>query len=126
MGIKVPVSFSIEQYPYGPKYYGGLGLNYYPLGQRKLTYCTGITVHLGTYTQDDYDYYYYPMYGDPYYYHTRKDYIYGGAYITNGLAWNISKNFSISGQFGLGVIDLESEEWGRTHATGELNASIRF
>ena len=124
MGIKVPVSFSIEQYPYGPKYYGGLGLNYYPLGQRKLTYCTGITVHLGTYTQDGTDYY--PTYGYTYYYQVIKDYIYGGAYVTSGLAWNISKTFSISGQFGLGVIDLEGDSWGRTHATGELNASIRF
>ena len=125
LGIKVPLSFSIEQYPYGPKYYGGLGLNYYPMGQKKLTYYTGITAHMGVFNRNYYEYY--PMDNYPYYYEmTRKDHIYGGAYITNGLVWNIIQNFSISGQFGLGIIDLEGDQWGSRHATGELNASIRF
>lgn len=132
MGIKVPLSVSIEQYPNGPKYYGGLGLNYYPMGQRKLTYYTGITAHMGVFNQNYYEYMYIPTEHDPYYIYpnnyemTRKDHIYGGAYITNGLVWNIIQNFSISGQFGLGIIDLEGDRWGSRHATGELNASIRF
>jgi len=127
MGIKVPVSASIEQYPSGPRYYGGLGLNYYPLGQRKLTYHTGITAHMGVFNQNYYETYYSGNPYDYYYYEIyRKDLVYGGAYITNGLVWNIIENFSISGQFGLGVIDLEGNQWPRRHATAELNASIRF
>ena len=126
MGIKVPLSVSIEQFPNGPKYYGGLGLNYYPMGQKKLTYYTGITTHLGVFSQNYWETHYIGF--DPYNYYmdrVENEHVYGGAYITNGLVWNIIQNFSISGQFGLGIIDLEGDQWGSRHATGELNASIR-
>ena len=129
LGIKVPVSFSINSKPNGPKYYGGLGLNYYPLGQRKLTYYTGITAHLGVYSQNYRRYTSWYDMGLPAFYtyeDVRSEHIYGGAYITNGLAWNITKNFSISSQIGIGVLDREGKILGEVHVTGELNASIRF
>ena len=130
LGIKVPVSVSIKEYTNGPKYYGGLGLNYYPFGQKKLTYYTGITAHLGVYSQNyrRYTSWYYDSMSLPAYTYedVRSEHIYGGAYITNGLAWNITENFSISGQIGIGILDMEGQSWGRTHITGELNASIRF
>ena len=130
LGIKVPVSFSINSKPNGPKYYGGLGLNYYPLGQRKLTYYTGITTHLGVYSKNYTRYisWYYDANSIPRhtYERVRSEHVFGAAYITNGLGWNITKNFSIAGQIGIGVRDIGGKSWGGVHVTGELNATIRF
>ena len=127
LGIKVPVTFSIKSYPNGPKYNGGLGLNYYPFGHRRLTYYTGIMTNLGVYSSkySRYDSWSYTnrVLSVGYY---KNDHIYGSAYIVNGLVWNINKNFSISSQIGIGALDREGFVPGRLDMRGELNLSIRF
>jgi len=125
IGIKVPVSFNFSNY-YSfntVKYYSGVDLNFYPLGQKKLTYYTGLGLRAGLMSYQ----YYYPY---PYYYsdirpYPQESYFFGG-YVNNGLTLNLTSHFSISAMLGVGLRDVEGYLWAEPSAIGELNMSIRF
>ena len=65
IGIKIPISLNYmnNNHYYGNsiKYFTGLDLNFYPYGQRKLTYCAGLGVRAGM-MMDQYFYPYYDYY----------------------------------------------------------------
>ena len=132
IGIKVPISLSFlnNNYYYRNtiKNYIGLDLNFYPLGQKKLTYYTGLGVRAGT-MLNQYYYPYYDMINYPnqvwYPYYSQESLFIGG-YVNNGLTLNLTSHFSISGMIGIGMRDLEGYSWGEPSAIGELNMSIRF
>ena len=131
IGIKVPVSVNFlnnNNYNNNVKYYSGLDLNFYPLGQKKLTYYTGLGVRAGLMSNQ---YYYYPYYDNIYYPYdiwmpySQESFFIGG-YVNNGLTINLTSHFSISGMIGIGIRDIEGYSWGEPSAIGELNMSIRF
>jgi hypothetical protein len=106
-------------------YYSGLDLNFYPLGQRRLTYSVGFGCRVGVVNNYYYNYYYDPYYA--YYYPPFvKKSLAAGFYMNNGLTLHIIENMSISGIFGLGLRDMEGPNWAEFSAVGELNVSIRF
>jgi hypothetical protein len=80
IGIKVPVSLNFLNNYYGNsvKYYAGFDLNFYPLGQKRLTYYTGLGVRAGLLSHQ----YYYPYYDYLYYpqvwYNPQESYFIGG------------------------------------------------
>ncbi len=127
IGIKVPVSLNFLNNYYGNsvKYYAGFDLNFYPLGQKRLTYYTGLGVRAGLLSHQ----YYYPYYDYLYYpqvwYNPQESYFIGG-YVNNGITLNITSHFSISGMIGIGIRDIEGYSWAEPSAIGELNMSIRF
>ena len=132
MGIKIPiaVSFENDNYSYyddSPLFFSGVDFNFYPYGQKKLTYFTGLAVRMGmtqSYNEIIYDDYTYPYYGSNYRY--RPSAFFMGGYVNNGLTLHLTKNFSISSMFGLGIKGKEASGRLYSHAIGELNASIRF
>jgi hypothetical protein len=127
LGIKIPFGVTYQNpgdYSNNRMlYYSGLDLNFYPLGQRRLTYSVGFGSRIGV--VNDYYYPYYDPYFD-YYYPTIKKRLAAGFYMNNGLTLHILENMSISGMFGLGLRDIEGPNWAQFSAVGELNVSIRF
>ncbi len=128
MGIKVPVSINFlnnNYYNNNIKYYSGLDVNYYPLGQKRLTYYTGLGVRAGL--KSNQYYYPYPYYDIPAIWmpYSQESFFIGG-YVNNGLTINLTSHFSISGMIGIGIRDIEGYSWGESSAIGELNMSIRF
>jgi hypothetical protein len=128
LGIKIPFGVTYQNpgnYSNNRMlYYSGLDLNFYPLGQRRLTYSVGFGSRIGV--VNDYYYPYYDPYFDYYYYPTIKKRLAAGFYMNNGLTLHIVENMSISGMFGLGLRDIEGPNWAQFSAVGELNVSIRF
>ena len=129
LGIKIPFGVTYQNpgdYSNNRMlYYSGLDLNFYPLGQRRLTYSVGFGSRIGV--VNDYYYPYYDPYFDYYYYYpTIKKRLAAGFYMNNGLTLHILENMSISGMFGLGLRDIEGPNWAQFSAVGELNVSIRF
>jgi len=129
LGIKIPFGVTYENpESYSNNrmlYYSGLDLNFYPLGQRRLTYSVGFGSRIGV--VNDYYYPYYDPYYDYYYYYPAiKKRLAAGFYMNNGLTLHIVENMSISGMFGLGLRDIEGPNWAQFSAVGELNVSIRF
>ena len=124
LGIKIPFGVTYQNpgnyYNNRMLYYSGLDLNFYPLGQRRLTYSVGFGSRIGIVNE-----YYYPYY-EPYYYYSRKKSLAAGFYMNNGLTLHIVENMSISGMVGLGLRDIEGPNWAQFSAVGELNVSIRF
>ena len=128
LGIKVPFGVTYQNPDYYNNnrmlYYSGVDLNFYPLGQKKLTYSVGIGSRVGVIN----DYYYYSdFYNGAYYpYSHNQKRLAAGFYMNNGLTLHIIENMSISGMFGLGLRDIEGRNWAQFSAVGELNVSIRF
>ena len=131
LGIKIPfgVTYHNPANYYNNNnrmlYYSGLDLNFYPLGQRRLTYSVGFGCRVGVVNNYYYNYYYDPYYA--YYYPPFvKKSLAAWFYMNNGLTLHIIENMSISGIFGLGLRDMEGPNWAEFSAVGELNVSIRF
>jgi hypothetical protein len=131
LGIKIPFGVTYQNpanyYNNNNRmlYYSGLDLNFYPLGQRRLTYSVGFGCRVGVVNNYYYNYYYDPYYA--YYYPPFvKKSLAAGFYMNNGLTLHIIENMSISGIFGLGLRDMEGPNWAEFSAVGELNVSIRF
>lgn len=136
MGVKVPlsVSYLLNSDKYSnlgnPIMQGGLDVNYYPLGQKKLTFYTGISGKTGFVYSSSYHYCETCHYIDLIYYPSvieKKIFVSG--YINNGLLLHFNTHFSISGQFGIGVqniIDGNRTVNPSPSVIGELNGSFRF
>jgi len=128
MGIKVPFGVTYQNPNYYNDdrmiYYSGVDVNFYPLGQKRLTYSVGLGSRVGIVN----DYYYYPYYYyDSYYYYSGyKKRLAAGFYMNNGLTFHLVENMSISGMVGLGLRDIEGPRWAEFNAIGELKVSVRF
>ena len=135
MGVKLPLSVTYllkndRHSNFGtPTLQGGLDVNYYPLGQNKLTFYTGFSSKTGL-VYSTYNYcptcnYYDDLIFHPYI--QKKVFISG--YVNNGLLLHFNTHFSISGQFGIGVksiIDDFRPVQISPSIIGELNGSFRF
>ena len=132
MGIKIPVSISFDQnygyYGNSIRYQSGVDFNYYPLGQRRVSYFTGIGARAGVMESNYYYYYdsYYPY--EPLMY--QEDILFVAGFVNNGVNWRITDNFSIGGMFGLGVRFSDQPAYFRISpevaGIGELNATLMF
>ena len=127
IGVKIPVSVSFinyDYYNYNAKMQTGLDFNYYPMGQKTVTFYTGLSTRIGKINQGYYYYDYDPYYSS-YYYPTESNFI--SLYVNNGLLVHFNDHFSISGQLGLGVRNIYTNNQStESHVNGELNASFRF
>lgn len=128
LGVKVPISLSFSNYNYYNSYakmQTGLDFIYYPLGQKTLTFYTGLSTRIGKINQGYYYYDYYDPYYTSYYYPTESNFI--SMYVNNGLLVHFNDHFSISGQVGLGLRNVyQNNQYTDPHVNGELNASFRF
>jgi len=129
VGLKIPMGVTYQNPNYYNNdrmlYYSGLDINFYPLGQKRLTYSVGFGSRVGVVNSYYYPYYYEPYYID-YYYPTTRKRLAAGFYMNNGLTLHLVENMSISGMVGLGLKDIEGHQWAEFNAIGELNVSIRF
>lgn len=127
LGVKIPVSVSFSNYDYynyNAKMQTGLDFNYYPMGQKSVTFYTGLSTRIGKINQGHYYYNYDPYYSS-YYYPTESNFI--SMYVNNGLLVHFNDHFSISGQVGLGLRNVYTNyQYTDPHVNGELNASFRF
>ncbi len=127
LGIKIPISASFIDYNYSnnnARMQTGIDVNYYPLGQKTLTFYTGLSTRVGRIKQNNYYYYYEPYYSS-YYYPVESNFI--SAYVNNGLLVHFNEHFSISGQVGVGLRNIyQNNQSTNPHVNGELNASFRF
>lgn len=127
LGVKIPVSVSFSNYDYynyNAKMQTGLDFNYYPMGQKSVTFYTGLSTRIGKLNQGYYYYNYDPYYSS-YYYPTESNFI--SLYVNNGLLVHFNDHFSISGQVGLGLRNVYTNyQYTDPHVNGELNASFRF
>ncbi len=136
LGLKIPLAVTFvndNYYSEKSKMQGGLDVNYYPFGQQKLSYYTGIGSKIGQ-RYGGYGYCpncYYIHLAEPLYY-SPQNVPFISAHVNNGVQFIFNKHFSVSGQFGIGVIkninqDTYYYDTGlRSNVTGELNASFRF
>ena len=127
-GLKIPISVSIDndrgRYNDYVQFQSGVDFNYYPLGQRRLTYYTGLSSRIGSYRDTFYGIYYYDQGISSPVYH---DKFFGSTYVSNGLIFNLTPQFCISGMFGLGFRYIDNGRSGiEEHGIGELNVSFRF
>jgi hypothetical protein len=116
----LPEIFDIELYS---MFYTGFGLNWYPLGQRKVSYVLGPSFRIGIGSSN---YYYY----DEYYYHdSYKQEYYSKLLINNGLVLNPSEHFTMAFVFSLGIMHRNSPpgeyKFGTT-ADFAINLGFRF
>lgn len=154
LGVRVPLSIGLDEsaYTYGnmPEVIGtrgrifasGVDLNYYPTGQGKFKYFIGPSLGFGL-NRHETDYYADYPYEEPYYDPVDSTYIYpeydyyyerGQAqrfslHINNGWIAQPTKNFSIIGSMGLGVITrfLNGNNLGyNPSVTLRLSAAYRF
>ncbi|PLX14240.1 MAG: hypothetical protein C0598_01800 [Marinilabiliales bacterium] len=103
-------------------FYTGLTLNWYPVGQKRVSYVLGPSLRLGI-GKDQYYYYYDSYYSEP------KEEYYSKLLINNGLILNPSDHFSISFMFSLGIMhhNAPPEEYKfRTVADASINLAFRF
>lgn len=136
MGIKLPLSvtYLLENDRHSnfgsPTMQGGLDVNYYPLGQTKLAFYTGFSGKTGFVYSNNYNYCPTCYYNDhliSYVYIKKSAFVSG--YVNNGVLLHFNKNFSISGQFGIGVKSLINDYKAvqlSPSVIGELNGSFRF
>lgn len=130
LGIKIPISTSFlgsnNYYSNSAAMQTGLDVNYYPLGQKKVTFFTGLSTRIGRINSSNYYYGYNdPYYNDYYYYSSESNFI--SAYVNNGLVIHFNDHFSISGQVGVGIRNIyQNHQSTEPHVNGELNASFRF
>ncbi|MCT4583277.1 MAG: hypothetical protein N4A35_17865 [Flavobacteriales bacterium] len=127
LGIKIPISaaFVNNYYSNNAKMQTGLDVNYYPLGQKTVSFYTGLSTRIGKINQNYYYYNYYEPHYSSYYYPAESNFI--SAYVNNGLVVHFNDHFSISGQVGVGLRNIYQNYQSTTpHVNGELNASFRF
>jgi hypothetical protein len=129
LGVKIPFSASFLQYDnyysYNAKIQTGLDLNYYPLGQKTVTFFTGLGTRVGMVNSGNNNYYYAEPGFDYYYYTRESNFI--SAYVNNGLLVHFNDHFSLSGQIGVGVRNVyQNFQTTEPHVIGEMNASFRF
>ena len=127
LGIKIPFSASFigndNYYNNNAKIQTGLDVNYYPLGQKTVSFFTGLSTRIGKVSSNSY--YYDPYYYDYSYYNRESNFI--SAYVNNGLVVHFNDHFSISGQVGVGLRNIyQNHQSTNPHVNGELNASFRF
>jgi len=130
-GLKIPIGIGYQNYQgnsYGywlgyPRYTSGIDLNYYPMGQRKVTYYTGISMKIALHKWTAH--YYSGAYPYQSIYQNEEAFTFG-AYVTNGISVHWTDRFAIGGQIGLGIRDQEGFHVAEPHVVGELNATIRF
>lgn len=127
LSLKIPlsVSYNNNYYYFRPKSYTGLDLNFYPLGLKHVSYFTGIGTQAGI-INNQYFYPYYDYYGNTYYSSNVSTKYYTSVYVNNGITIIPIENFSISGQLGIGVRDIEGITRAEPSVTGQLNVSVRF
>ncbi len=115
----LPEIFDIELYS---MFYTGFGLNWYPLGQRKVSYVLGPSFRIGIGSSNNY--YYDEYYNDSY----RQEY-YSKLLINNGLVLNPTDHFTMSFIFSLGIMHRNSPpgeyKFGTT-ADFAINLGFRF
>lgn len=130
VGFKIPFGVTYQNPNYYNNnrmlYYTGLDVNFYPLGQKRLTYSVGFGSRVGVVNEYYYYPYYYEPYYDTYYYPGNVQRFAAGFYMNNGLTLHLIENMSISGKVGLGLRDTEGYNWAQFNTVGELNVSIRF
>ena len=128
-GLKVPFSVSLEGDSYGfngtPLYQSGLDINYYPMGQSKLSYYTGIGGRIGELRRNTYALFY-GNDGIGLFNSSEHTAFFLGTYVNNGLILNFTERFSINGMLGLGFRYEETDHDIETHVIGEMSASFRF
>lgn len=136
LGFEIPVSvglipdanidplqeiFEIELYSI---FYTGFTLNWYPMGQRKVTYLLGPSFRLGIGQSD----YYYDYYYDQYPNQNTQQY-YSKLLINNGIMISPNKHFSMSVIFSLGIMHRntrpDDEKFG-TVADLSFNLAYKF
>lgn len=129
-GIKIPYSilFSSRTDYYNDQVLGqtGIDLNFYPMGQTKLTYMTGVGTRAGRLRSNYYSYW--PYYYEPFdiYSYQNKERYFFGVYVNNSLILHLTDNFSISALYGIGFRNEEGPGKMYTHSIGEMNVSLRF
>jgi hypothetical protein len=116
----LPEIFDIELYSL---FYTGFTLNWYPLGQRKVSYVLGPSIRLGIGEED----YYYDEYNN--YQSQNHQQFYSKLLINNGLMISPNKHFSMSLVFSLGLMYRDkypdSKDFG-TVADLAFNLAYRF
>ena len=117
LGIKVPMYVSLKEHnPFGPDYMGGLALNFYPSGQRKFAHFISFEGSIAVYRWKN---------GLDVNNVFVKESISRDVYISHGLIWNVSQNFSVTAMAGVGYGWLiRGRPWIRFKP--ELNLSYRF
>lgn len=117
----LPEIFDIELYSI---FYTGFTLNWYPMGQKKVTYLLGPSFRLGIGQSDYYYDYYYEQYPD----HNSQQY-YSKLLINNGIMLSPNKHFSMSFIFSLGIMHRnarpDDEKFG-TVADLQFNLAYKF
>ena len=120
LGFEIPFGQKIDYTLFndGPSSFTGIDINFYPLGQRKVTYFTGFGMRAGVEKYQDCYYYSYDYYGS---YDCRwRQRVFTGAYINNGLSILFTEGFSITGRLGVGGKNSQ------LHANGELSINVRL
>lgn len=109
---------------YKDYFHSVLSINYLPLGMKRVSYFTGMSLMVGR--GSDYTYYNMPYY-DPYYYPIEERKLtYYGFYINNGVQFNLTKHFNLRTSLALGLVDRNMNGQFEVHAMFEFTAGIRF
>lgn len=114
LGFQIPVLFSAESeemafsfvdnfVDYEHIFASGANLNFYPLGQKKVTYYLGGTFRSGL--VEGYNSGYYDWWEN----YLRVNRTFYGVYFTNGVMANIGKHYAISSYFSLGAREVIGE-----------------
>ncbi len=101
-----------------------LSVNFLPVGMKKVSYFTGLSLMVGR--GEGYSYENYPYYDPYYYYPTYQKLNYYGLYLNNGVQFNLTKHFNLRSSLALGLVDRDMNGQFNVHGLFEFSAGIRF
>ena len=125
IGLKLPLAVNVnsDSRRYGIVFQSGLDFNFYPLGQKRVTYYAGLGTRMGL--RNGGSNYYFDELGN-YIQEDVNDLFFVGIYVNNGLVLHLTDNYAIGGLFGLGLRDNGLGYGFQTNAIGELNLIFKF